>query len=64
MEAKSSAAIIASLPFIVALLTYLSSPNYIELLWITMVGKMLLGLAAFWMICGVLVMRKMINFDF
>jgi tight adherence protein B len=64
MEAKASAGIIASLPFIVALLTYLSSPNYIELLWITMVGKMLLGLAAFWMMCGVLVMRKMINFDF
>jgi tight adherence protein B len=64
MEAKSSAAIIASLPFIVALLTYLSSPNYIELLWITMIGKLLLGLAAFWMMCGVLVMRKMINFDF
>jgi tight adherence protein B len=64
MEAKASGAIIASLPFVVGTLTYLSSPSYIELLWITMVGKILLVLAAFWMTCGVLVMRKMINFDF
>jgi tight adherence protein B len=64
MEAKASGGIIASLPFVVGTLTYLSSPTYIELLWITMVGKLLLVLAAFWMTCGILVMRKMINFDF
>jgi tight adherence protein B len=64
MEAKASGAIIASLPFIVGALTYFSSPTYIALLWTTLVGKILLVIAAFWMTCGVLVMRKMINFDF
>jgi tight adherence protein B len=64
MEAKASAGIIAALPFVVALLTYLTSPTYIELLWITFTGKMMLCVSAIWMTFGVLVMRKMINFDF
>lgn len=64
MEAKASAGIIASLPFVVATLTYLSSPTYIELLWLTLTGKMMLVVSAVWMTIGVLVMKKMINFDF
>ena len=64
MEAKASAAIIASLPFIVGFLTYLSSPSYIELLWTTQVGKLALVASGAWMMTGVLVMKKMINFDF
>jgi tight adherence protein B len=64
MEAKASAGIIAALPFVVALLTYFTSPTYIELLWITFTGKMMLCVSAIWMTFGVLVMRKMINFDF
>ncbi len=64
MEAKASAAIIACLPFTVALLTYLSSPSYIELLWKTDVGKVALVGCALWMATGVFVMKKMINFDF
>lgn len=63
MEAKASAAIIASLPFIVALLTYITSPDYVSLLWTTLIGKIVLGICAFWMTCGVLIMRKMINFE-
>lgn len=63
MEAKASAAIIASLPFVVALMTYLSSPSYIELLWITITGRIVLGICAFWMLIGVAVMKKMISFD-
>ena len=62
-EAKASAAIIACLPPTVAVLTYLSSPKYIELLWITNPGKVALVLCAVWMSIGVAVMRKMINFD-
>ncbi|TDR94687.1 type II secretion system F family protein [Enterovirga rhinocerotis] len=62
-EAKASAMIIAALPFMVALMTYLSSPKYIELLWITDVGKVALVCCAVWMTIGVLVMRKMINFE-
>lgn len=64
MEAKASAGIIAALPFTVGILTWLSSPNYIELLWTTQTGKFGLIAAAFWMSCGVFVMKKMINFRF
>ena len=64
MEAKASAVIIAALPFAVMILVYISSPNYIELLWTHPTGRMLLAISAFWMSMGIFVMRKMINFDF
>ncbi|RDJ26885.1 pilus assembly protein [Bosea caraganae] len=63
MEAKASAWIIGSLPVVVTLLVYLSTPKYIELLWLTQAGKVGLVISGFWMLIGVLVMRKMINFD-
>jgi tight adherence protein B len=63
MEAKASAAIIGSLPIIVMMLVYMTSPNYIQLLWTTTVGTALLVASATWMTIGVLVMRKMINLD-
>lgn len=63
-EAKSSAAIIGSLPLIVAVLVYFTSPDYILLLFQTTVGNIVLAACAIWMGIGVLVMRKMINFDF
>jgi tight adherence protein B len=64
MEAKASASIIACLPPAVAGLVYLTSPQYIELLWTHPTGRMMLMMCAAWMFIGVLVMRKMINFDF
>jgi tight adherence protein B len=64
MEAKASGAIIAALPFIVMILVYLTSPEYISLLWTNKLGNLLLAGSAMWMSLGVLVMRKMINFDF
>jgi tight adherence protein B len=63
-EAKASAAIIGALPVAVALLLWVITPDYIEILFETMGGKISLGAAAFWMSIGVLVMRKMIRFDF
>lgn len=63
MEAKASAWIIGSLPVVVALLVYLTTPKYIELLWLTQAGQFALAVSAVWMTIGVLVMRKMINFD-
>jgi tight adherence protein B len=63
-EAKASAAIIACLPFVVAILVYLSSPAYITLLWTTTHGKIVMLASAFWMFSGIMVMRKMIQFDF
>lgn len=63
MEAKASASIIGSLPLIVMALVYLTSPNYIMLLFTEPVGKIILGVSAFWMFCGVMIMKRMINFD-
>jgi tight adherence protein B len=64
MEAKASASIIGSLPLIVMALIYFTSPNYIELLWTTSLGHMMLAGCGMWMFVGIMVMRKMINFDF
>ncbi|KQT19514.1 pilus assembly protein [Methylobacterium sp. Leaf399] len=63
MEAKASGGIIAALPFVVAILTYLSSPDYISLLWTTDMGRVALVVSALWMSLGVFTMKKMINFD-
>jgi len=63
MEAKASAVIIGALPFVVAFLVYLSSPNYIMPLFTTNVGNLILGCSGVWMSIGVLVMRKMMNFE-
>lgn len=63
MEAKASAAIIGALPFIVAFLVYISSPNYIMPLFTTSVGHLILGISAVWMTIGIFVMRKMMNFE-
>jgi tight adherence protein B len=64
MEAKASAMIIAALPFAVMLLVYITSPKYIELLWTEPTGRLMLAACATWMLLGVMVMKKMINFDF
>ena len=58
MEAKASAGIIGSLPPAVMLLVYLSTPDYITLLWTHPTGQVMLVACALWMTCGVLVMKK------
>jgi tight adherence protein B len=64
MEAKASAGIIGSLPPIVMLLVYLSTPAYIALLWTHPTGQLMLCGCVIWMSIGIFVMKKMINFDF
>jgi tight adherence protein B len=64
MEAKASAGIIGSLPPIVMLLVYLSTPEYISLLWTHPTGQLMLVGCVVWMSMGIFVMKKMINFDF
>jgi tight adherence protein B len=64
MEAKASAGIIGSLPPIVMLLVYLSTPDYISLLWTHPTGQLMLVGCVVWMSMGIFVMKKMINFDF
>ncbi|MBB4184368.1 type II secretion system F family protein [Sinorhizobium terangae] len=63
-EAKSSAGIIGALPFFVAGAVYLTSPDYMALLFTTLTGKLVLAGCGLWMSAGIFVMRKMINFDF
>jgi tight adherence protein B len=64
MEAKASAGIIGSLPPIVMLLVYLSTPDYISLLWTHPTGQLMLVGCVVWMSVGIFVMKRMINFDF
>ena len=64
MEAKASASIIAFLPLGVMTLVYITSPDYISLLWTHPTGRIMMAACGMWMGMGVMVMRKMINFDF
>ena len=63
-EAKASAAVLGSLPFIVLILVYITTPDYIALLWQKTYGNFMLLGSGVWMTCGLLMMRKMINFKF
>lgn len=63
-EAKASAAIIGSLPLLVMLALSIMTPDYTSLLWTVPIGKMMLMGSGLLMTCGVLIMRKMINFDY
>jgi tight adherence protein B len=63
-EAKASAGIIGALPIAVMTLVWITSPNYISLLWTDQLGNLMLAGSAVWMFIGVMVMKKMINFDF
>ncbi len=62
-EAKSSAAIIGSLPFLIMGALMILNPSYLDPLFDTVMGNILVVGSATWMTIGVLVMRKMINFD-
>ena len=61
-EAKASAMIIGSLPPGVAGIVYLTTPDYISLLFTERTGNLLLAGCVIWMSLGIAVMRKMINF--
>jgi tight adherence protein B len=63
MEAKASAVIIGALPFIVSLLVYLTSPNYMMVLFTDPRGHLIMLASGVWMSVGIFVMRNMINFD-
>ncbi|WP_209010856.1 type II secretion system F family protein [Labrenzia sp. PHM005] len=63
-EAKSSAGIIGSLPFAVGGILFLIAPDYMMILFTSSSGKLIIAGCLFWMFCGIMVMRAMINFDF
>ncbi|MEQ9690730.1 MAG: pilus assembly protein, partial [Bauldia litoralis] len=62
--AKASAMIIGALPIVVMALVYITSPEYITLLFTEPLGNMILAASAIWMGIGIFVMKKMVNFDF
>ena len=62
-EAKASAGIIGSLPFIVAILVTLTTPNYLLPLFQTEIGMIMLAIAAIMMSMGIFIMSKMVQFD-
>ncbi|MCA0433810.1 MAG: type II secretion system F family protein [Proteobacteria bacterium] len=62
-EAKSSAAIIGSLPFIIMGALTVLNPNYLKPMLETNMGHILMIGSGVWMLIGVLIMRKMINFE-
>jgi tight adherence protein B len=63
-EAKASASIIGSLPPGVMGLVYMSTPDYIRLLFTEELGNLMLIGCVMWMAVGILVMKKMISFKF
>ncbi len=63
-EAKTSAAIIGALPFVVALAVFFTTPGYLDALWETQSGKNTLLFIAGSMALGIGIMKKMINFKF
>jgi tight adherence protein B len=54
--------IIGSLPVVVGSLVYLTTPAYISKLFTERAGNVMIAICVFWMSCGIMVMRKMINF--
>jgi len=61
-EAKASAWIIGGLPFMVTLMMYVVSTDYIMLLFTEKLGHFLIMGALAWMAVGAFVMRQMISF--
>lgn len=63
-EAKASAYIIGSLPFIVAALVSFVTPTYLLPLITMPLGNIMLGVAVFMMSMGIFIMNRMIQFDY
>lgn len=62
-EARASAAIIGSLPVLVAILLFFISPDYVSMLFTTTPGIVAVIVAGMWMLLGIQVMRSMIAFE-
>ena len=62
-EAKASALIVGSLPFIMGLIIYLINPGYISQLFTARRGWMLLAAGCTSMTIGLGVMARMVRFE-
>jgi tight adherence protein B len=52
------------MPPALIIIVSLMTPGYMDPLWTTPMGNLIFAGSAIWMLIGILVMRKMINFDF
>jgi len=62
-EAKSSAMIIGSLPFLITGALLLVQPDYIAMLFNTEMGHIMLAGVLLWMGLGIAIMKKMVSFQ-
>jgi tight adherence protein B len=62
-EAKASASIIGSLPFLLGIVLYIVAPQYISLLFTETLGNYMIGAGLFWMGCGIFMMKTMMDFE-
>jgi tight adherence protein B len=62
-EARMTATIIGSMPFLISLMIYAISPEYISLLWTDPLGKKIFYGGLLWMSTGVFIMKQMISFQ-
>ncbi len=62
-EAKASAMIIGSLPFVICGGMMILNPEYLNPMFETQTGHIMIAGSGLWMFTGVMVMRKMINFN-
>jgi tight adherence protein B len=62
-EARASTAILGSLPILVTVILFLTSPSYIRTLFTDVRGLMLLGLAVGMLLSGIGIMVKMAKFE-
>jgi tight adherence protein B len=62
-EAKASASIIGSLPFLLAVVLFLVAPDYISLLFTESQGHYMILGGLFWMGCGIFMMKTMMDFE-
>jgi tight adherence protein B len=62
-EARASAYIIGSLPFIIGFIIYLMNPEYTSQLFIDPRGRMMVGVGLVWLSIGAAIMAKMVRFE-
>ena len=60
-EGKVSAIILVVMPFLIMIYLRFVNPDYINILFSDPAGRIMAGIAAFLMVIGILVMKKMIN---
>ncbi len=62
-EARMTATIIGSMPFLISLMIYIINPGYISLLWTDHTGQKIFYGGLAWMSIGVFLMKQMISFE-